>query len=119
VKQLLVEGAHRGEPLAGEFTPLHADDVEAFEHRMLTARKPERNDVAAGARQPAHDDLRADPGELVHRRQPANIDVVADLGVATERAVGSIAVIRMVYPSLALGAPVPLDFSTATHPPPR
>src|ERR1700742_3011062 len=35
VKQLLIKRAHRREPLAGEFTPLHTDNIEAFEAGIL------------------------------------------------------------------------------------
>src|SRR5438045_4714669 len=49
VKQLLIESAHGGEPRLGEFAPLHANDVEAFEACILAVDEAERNDVAAHA----------------------------------------------------------------------
>src|SRR6266567_2804724 len=53
VKQLLIERAHRREPLFGEFAALHADDIEAFKARILAIDQPERNNVAANAADPA------------------------------------------------------------------
>src|SRR5262249_46296261 len=49
VEQLVIEGAHRHQALAGELAPSHADDVEAFQHRILPVDETERDDVAAHA----------------------------------------------------------------------
>src|SRR5262245_43585503 len=85
VKQLLIESAHGGEALLGELAALHADDVEALERGILAVDHTERDDVAAHAADAADHHLRPDPGELVHRRQPADIDEITDLAVAAER----------------------------------
>src|SRR5882757_791771 len=85
MKQLLIERPHSGEALLGELAALHADDVEAFEARILAVDEAERNDVAAHAADAADHHLRPDPRELVHRRQPADEDEVADLAMTAER----------------------------------
>ena len=85
MKQLLIERAHRGEPRLGELAPLHADDVEAFEAGILAVDEAERNDVATDAADAADHHLRPDPGELMHRGQPADEDEIADLAMAAER----------------------------------
>ncbi len=85
VKQLLIECAYRDEPRLGELAPFHADDVEAFEARILAVDEAERNDVAADTADTANHHLRSDPGELVHCRQPADEDEIADLAMAAER----------------------------------
>src|SRR6185437_2381141 len=82
VKQLLIERAHRGKPLARKLPSFHADDIEAFETGILAVDETERDHVAAHA---ADHRLRSDPGQLVHGRQPSNIDEVADLAVTSER----------------------------------
>src|SRR4051794_10794834 len=58
VKQLLIERPYHGEPFAAEFAPFHADDIEAFENRVLAVHEAERNDVAAHAADPADHHLR-------------------------------------------------------------
>src|SRR5207244_10452279 len=83
--QFLIEGADGGEALLGEFPAFHADDVEALERGILAVDEAERNDVAAHAREAADHHLRPDPRELVHGRQTADIDEVADLAVSAER----------------------------------
>src|SRR6202011_2126522 len=62
----------------------HADDVEAFETRILAVDEAERDHVAAHAADAADHHLRPDPGELMHRGQPADKDKIADLAVAAE-----------------------------------
>src|SRR5437588_1418441 len=83
-KQLLIERAHGSEPRLGELAPLHADDVETFEARVLTVDEAERNDVTAHAADAADHHLRPNPRELVHRRQPADEDEIADLAMAAK-----------------------------------
>src|SRR5690242_483929 len=78
VEQLLIKAAYRGKPLAGELAALHADDVEAFEHGILAIDEAVRNDVAAHAADAADHHAMADPGELMHRGQAADIDGIAD-----------------------------------------
>src|ERR1700712_328427 len=85
VKQLLIERPHFGEALLGELAALHADDVEPFEARILAVGQTERNDIAAHAANAADHHLRPDPRELMHRRQPADEDEVADLAVTAQR----------------------------------
>src|ERR1700676_4722826 len=88
VKQLLIESAHRGEPLARKFAAFHADDVEPLEAGILAVDETERNDVAAHAADAANHHLRPDPGELMHRGQPADVDKIADLAVTAQRCRG-------------------------------
>src|SRR5439155_25452656 len=64
--------------------PLHADDVGDLETRILTVDEAERDHVAADAADAADHHLRPDPGELMHRGQPAYEDKIADLAVTTE-----------------------------------
>src|ERR1700682_1815523 len=85
VKQFLIKRPHGPQPLLGELAALHADDVETFEARILAVDETERNDVAAHAADPADHYLRPDPGELMHRRQPADEDEIADLAMAAQR----------------------------------
>src|SRR5207244_9492240 len=85
VKQALIERAHFRQPLLGELAALHADDVQPFEARILAVGEPEWNDVAAHAADSADHHLRPDPRELVHGRQPADEDEIADLAVTAER----------------------------------
>src|SRR5262249_42275948 len=85
MEELLIEGAHGRETLLGELAPLHADDVEAFEHGILAVDEAKRDHVAAHAADAADHHLRPDPGELVHGRQPADVDEIADLAVPAER----------------------------------
>src|SRR3954453_9856421 len=85
MKQLLIERAHLAEAFFGELAALHADDVEAFEAGILAVDQPEWNHVAADAPDAADHHLRPDPRELMHRRQPADEDEVADLAVTAER----------------------------------
>ncbi len=84
VEQLLIERPHRREALARELTPLHADDVEAFEARILAVHEPERNHVTAHAADAADHHLWPDPRELMHRRQAADENKIADLAVAAQ-----------------------------------
>src|SRR4051794_30980126 len=84
VKQLLIERAHGRQPRLGEFAPLHADDIEPLEARILAVDEAERDHVAAHATDPADHHLRPDPGELVHRRQAADEDEIADLAMAAQ-----------------------------------
>src|SRR4051794_28725675 len=84
MKQLLIERSYQSKPLAREFTALHADDVEAFEDGVLAIDEAERNDVAAHAADAADHHLRSDPGELMHRGQPADKNKIADLAVAAQ-----------------------------------
>src|SRR6267142_7128756 len=85
VKQLLIERAHSGEPLLGELAALHADDVETFERSILAVDEAERNHVATHAADAADHHLRSDTRELMHGRQPADEDEIADLAMAAER----------------------------------
>src|SRR5262249_17836720 len=78
VEELLVKATHDGEALLGELAALHADQIEALEHGILAVDETERNDVAAHAADAADHHPWSDPGELVHGRQPADIDEVAD-----------------------------------------
>src|SRR5690349_9441712 len=79
VKKFLVERAYRGQPLLGELAALHADDVQSFEARILAVNKAEGNDVAAHAADAPDHHLRPDPRELMHGRQSADEDEIADL----------------------------------------
>src|SRR5882762_7584997 len=85
VKQLLIKRSYHREALAGELAAFHADDVEADEACELAVRKAKRDHVAAHPGEPAHHHLRAHPAELMHRRQAADENKIADLGVATQR----------------------------------
>src|SRR5712672_3856862 len=85
VKQLLIKRSYHREALAGELAAFHADDVEADEARKLADRKAKRDHVAAHPGEPAHHHLRAHPAELMHRRQAADENKIADLGVAPQR----------------------------------
>src|SRR4051812_41188888 len=85
VEQLLIERANLGETLAGKLAALHADDVESLERGILAVDQAERNHVATHATDAADHDLRADPGELVHRRQAPHEDEIADLAMAAQR----------------------------------
>src|ERR1700733_1202352 len=84
VKQLFIERPECGEPLARELAALHADDVEAFEAGILAVDEPERNHVAANTANAAYHHLGTDPGELVHRREAADINEVSDLAMAAQ-----------------------------------
>ncbi len=86
VKQLLIERRAPSRAVPGELAALHADDVESLEARILAVDEPKRNDVAAHAANAADHHLRTDPRELMHRRQPADEDEIADFAVAAERA---------------------------------
>src|SRR5262249_57479011 len=88
VKQLLVERANRRHPLAGKLASLHADEVEAFKRRMLAVDQAERDNVATHTTNAANHHLRADPGELMHRGETANVDEVADLTMTAKRCGG-------------------------------
>src|SRR5438105_6607327 len=85
MKQLLIERPYDGQSFARELATLHADDVETLETRVLTVDEAERDHVAADAADAADHHLRPDPGELMHRGQPAYEDKIADLAVTTER----------------------------------
>src|ERR1035438_10254316 len=84
VKQLLIERSHGCKPFPGELAALHADDVEPFKACILAVDEAERNHVAAHAADPADHHLRPYPGELMHCRQSADEDEVADLAMAAE-----------------------------------
>src|SRR5665213_226940 len=84
MEQLLIERPHRGEPRAAELAPPHADDVEAFEARILTVDEAERDHVAADAADAADHHLRTDPRELVHRGQATDENMIADFAVPAE-----------------------------------
>src|SRR5258708_7655221 len=88
VNQLLIKRANGREPLAREFAALHADDVETLEDRILAVGEAERNHVAAHAADAADHHLRPDPGELMHRGQPADVNKISDLAMAAERCRG-------------------------------
>src|SRR5580692_7138202 len=88
VKQLLIERAYRGKPLAREFAALHADDIEAFEAGILAVDEAERNHVAANPADAANHHLRTDPRKLVHRGQPTDENKIADLAVTAKRGGG-------------------------------
>src|SRR3954470_12714190 len=85
MEEFLVERAHGHKPLLGELAPLHADQVEAFEHRILAVDQPIRDDVVAHAADTANHHIGADAGELMHCGQAADIDGVTDLAMAAER----------------------------------
>src|SRR5262249_30757671 len=80
--------ANRRHPLAGKLASLHADDVEAFKHRMLAVDQAERDNVATHTANAANHHLRADPGELMHRGETPDVNEVADLTMAAERCGG-------------------------------
>jgi hypothetical protein len=88
IKQLLIERPYDGQSFARELATLHADDVETLEAGILAVDEPERDHVAANAADAADHHLRPDPGELMHRGQPAYENKIADLAVATERGRG-------------------------------
>jgi hypothetical protein len=88
MKQLLIERSYDGQSLAREFATLHADDVETLEAGILAVDEAERDHVAADAADAADHHLGPDPGELMHRGQPAYKNKIADLAVATERSRG-------------------------------
>src|SRR3954463_16810740 len=85
MEEFLIERAHGRKPLLGELAPLHADQVEAFEHGILAVDEAERNDVVAHAADAADHNLRTDAGELVHRGQTSDEDEITDLAVTAER----------------------------------
>src|SRR5260370_12898765 len=84
VKQLLIERPYDGQPFARELATLHADDVETLEAGILAVDEAERDHVAAHAADAADHHLRPDPGELMHRGQPAYKNKIADLAMAPE-----------------------------------
>lgn len=84
IKQLLIKRSNLGEPLAGEFAALHANDVEPFKSCVLSVDQPERNDITTNAADAAHHDLGSDPCELVDRGQAADEDEVANLTVPAQ-----------------------------------
>src|SRR5215472_623847 len=81
----LIGTPDRLDALARELSPLEADEIEAFEARVVAVGEPERDDVAAHAADAADHRERSDAGKLMHRREPADHDAVADLDVAAER----------------------------------
>src|SRR4051794_23531318 len=85
MKQLLIKRPHSRQPVPGEVAAFHADDVETFEARILAVGEAEWNDIAAHAADAADHHLRSDPRELVHRRQAADENEIANLAVAAER----------------------------------
>src|SRR5882762_10719930 len=88
VKQLLIKRSYHREALAGELAAFHADDVETGERSKLAARKSERDYVAANAAEGADHHLCPHPGELMHGRQAADENEIADLAVAAQRCRG-------------------------------
>src|SRR5258708_17210162 len=88
MKQLLIERPYDGQSFARELATLHAHDVETLEAGILAVDEAERDHVAADAADAADHHLRPDPGELMHRGQPAYENKIADLAVATERGRG-------------------------------
>src|SRR5260370_19624122 len=89
VKQLLIKRSYHREALTGELAAFHADGVEADESSIMAARKAKRDHVTAHTGERAHHHLRPDPAELMHRRQAANENKIADLGVAAQWRRGS------------------------------
>src|SRR5258707_7623477 len=85
VKQLLIKRSYHREALAGELAAFHADGVEAGESSVMATRKAKRDHIAAHAGESAYHHLRPDPAELMHGRQAADENKVADLGVAAQR----------------------------------
>ena len=59
-----------------------------FQCCILAVDEAERDDVAAHAADAADHRLRSDPRELMHGRQPADEDEIADLAVTAERGRG-------------------------------
>ena len=84
-KQLLIERADRGKPLAGKLAAFHADDVETFETRILTVHKAIRNHVAANTADAADHRLRTNARELMHGRQATDENKIANLAMSAER----------------------------------
>src|SRR5580698_1850787 len=84
-KQLLIERPDRGEPLTRKLAAFHADNVEAFETRILTVYKAIRNDVAANAADATDHGLLTNACELMHGRQAADENKIADLTMSAER----------------------------------
>src|SRR5262245_44367209 len=84
-EELLVGAADRLDALARELAPLEADQIQPLESRIVAVGEAIRDDVAAHPTDAADHRERADAGELVHRREPADHDAVADLAMAAER----------------------------------
>ena len=85
VKQLLIERrtvASRSRVNLRRFMPMMLRPSNAG---ILAVDEAERNHVAAHAADAADHHLRPDPRELMHRRQPADEDEIADLAMAAER----------------------------------
>src|SRR5471032_2740421 len=85
VKKLLIKRSDHRETFAAELAASHADDVEARKMRILTAGKTKRNYVAAHAGERADHHLRTHAAELMHRRQAAHENKIADLAMAAQR----------------------------------
>src|SRR3954467_7699359 len=81
VEKILIERPHRRQPLARELATPHPDHVEALEHGILAVDETIGNDVVADAADAANHDLGADPGELVHGGQSADVDEVPDFAM--------------------------------------
>src|SRR5450756_914187 len=88
VKQLLIKRSYRRKALTGELAAFHADDVEARQCRIRAARKRKRDHVAAHPGKRTDHHLRPHPAELMHRRQAADENMIADLDMAAERGRG-------------------------------
>src|ERR1700730_9616563 len=84
VKQRLIERPYHGKPLAREIAAFHANDIEAFEASILTIGESERNHITTNATDAPNHRLRSNPDELVHRRQPADVNEVADFTMAAQ-----------------------------------
>src|SRR5690606_20425004 len=67
---------------AGAF---QADDVEAAQFGAVAHGDGEGNDISNHGRTAANERIVADAHELMHGGQTADVDVVADLAMATER----------------------------------
>src|ERR1041385_4379750 len=80
-EQPLIEISDDVKPLPGEMPPSHADDVKSFEDRTLADDSAIGNHVTTNPADPANHRLLADPRELVHGRQSADVDVIAHLAV--------------------------------------
>src|SRR6185437_15296581 len=69
----------------GELAAPHADDVEALQVPMLAVDEAIRDHITTNAGEPADHSLSADARKLMHGRETADIDVISDLAVPSER----------------------------------
>src|SRR5260370_9825872 len=83
--QLNLKRTYQREALAGKLAAFHADEIETGENSILPARKAIRDHVAAHAGESADHHLRTHPAELMHCRQAAHENKIADLAVPAER----------------------------------